>query len=143
MVTIVALVFLQVLNRYLIKVNIAWALEISNITFVWMIFLGGAVGVKRNSHLAIDVFLGLLPPRARRIWNSMVLLLVAVFLVAFVWIGCRFVGQSVQTTSTYLNWPMAYAYGVLPLSGLIMLYYALKNALRCLGGNGTPARFEV
>ncbi|MGB7630689.1 MAG: TRAP transporter small permease [Candidatus Deferrimicrobium sp.] len=143
MVVIVALVFLQVLNRYIFKVNIAWALEISNMAFVWMIFVGGAVGVKRNSHLAIDVFLAFLPPRARRIWNSLVQLLVAVFLVAFVWIGGQFVRQSAQTTSTYLNWPMTYVYGVLPLSGLIMLYYALKNALRCLERIGTSARFEV
>ena len=140
MMVIVALVFLQVLNRYVFKGNIAWAQEVSNMTFVWMIFLGGAVGMRRNSHLAIDVFLAVLPPRIRRYWDAMVMMLVAVFLAAFVWIGCQFVGQSAQTTSTYLNWPMAYVYGVLPLAGLIMLYYALKHALRRLEGREESAR---
>lgn len=134
MAVMVALVFLQVVARYLVKVNVAWAEEVSGIAFVWMIFLGAAAGMKRNAHLAIDVFLAGLPPRVRRVWDAVVLLLVSVFLVFLIVIGGQFVDRSAQTTSTYLNWPMLYVYAVLPLSGLVMLYYALKHAVGRLRG---------
>lgn len=135
MLVMVALVFLQVVTRYVVKVNVAWAEEVSGMAFVWMIFLGAAVGMKRNKHLAIDVFLAGLSGRARKAWDAAVLLLVAVFLAFFVGIGAQFVGKSAQTTSTYLNWPMLYVYAVLPFSGLVMVYYALKHAVGRLRGS--------
>lgn len=134
MLLMVTLVFLQVLARYAVKVNVAWADEVSGIAFVWMIFLGAAAGMKRNKHLAIDVFLAGLSPRTRRVWDAVVLLLVAVFLAFFIAIGGQFVHRSAQTTTTYLNWPMMYVYAVLPLSGLVMLYHALRHALNRLRG---------
>ena len=47
-------VFLQVLLRYAIKVSFPPLEEIVSFSFIYTIFLGAAVGMKRMEHLNID-----------------------------------------------------------------------------------------
>jgi len=100
--------------------------EIVSISFIYTIFLGAAVGMKRMEHLSIDFLL----KRVSRVFRK-----------SFAWCGGRdgpvpflcgqegigFVRDSYTQTTTYLNLPMSYSYAAIPGSGLIMLYYLAKR----------------
>jgi TRAP-type C4-dicarboxylate transport system permease small subunit len=127
-VVLCAGVFMQVLLRYAIKVSFPATEEIVSMSFIYTIFLGAAVGMKRMEHLNIDFLLKRVPPNLQNVFGLVVTAGTALFLFFVVKEGIGFVRESYSQTTTYLNLPMSYSYAAIPASGLIMLYYVLKRA---------------
>lgn len=50
----VVLVALQVVLRYALNTSLGWTDETSRLAFVWSIFLGVPLGVRRGSHIGIE-----------------------------------------------------------------------------------------
>ncbi len=65
MAAMVVVVSLQVLLRYGFNTSIDWAEDIARLLFVWSIFLAIPLGVKRGSHIGIELLTIQLPPSAR------------------------------------------------------------------------------
>jgi TRAP-type transport system small permease protein len=120
-------VFLQVLFRYAIRASFPAIEEIVSISFIYTIFLGAAVGMKRREHLEIDVLLKRVPAGLKRAFHLLIIAGIVIFLVFVVKEGVAFVFDSYGQTTTYLNMPISYSYAAIPGSALIMLYYLLKH----------------
>ncbi|WP_347712150.1 TRAP transporter small permease [uncultured Fretibacterium sp.] len=61
MLLMTLLVVFQVLTRYLFSYSIAWADEVSRLTFVWAMFLAIPHGLKTGVHVGIDILVRKLP----------------------------------------------------------------------------------
>lgn len=59
------LVFSNVVLRYGFSSGIPFAVEVSRVILVWVIFLGAAVALARGAHLSVDALVARLPRRAR------------------------------------------------------------------------------
>src|SRR3989442_9362184 len=57
---------LGVFSRYVLVRTFTWYDEIARGCFVWVVFLGAAVGVRRGAHFRLHLFVGRLPPRLQR-----------------------------------------------------------------------------
>jgi TRAP-type C4-dicarboxylate transport system permease small subunit len=57
------------MSRYLISLDVAFALEIVTSLFPWVTFLGAAVAVKRKGHIGFSLLTDLFPETLRR-WVS-------------------------------------------------------------------------
>ena len=130
-------VFLQVLLRYAIKVSFPPLEEIVSFSFIYTIFLGAAVGMKRMEHLNIDFFLKRVPQNLKKVFDFIIFSSTALFLIFVVKEGIFFVRDSYGQTTTYLNISISYSYAAIPGSGLIMLYYLLKRRTSIFRGK-TP-----
>ena len=130
-------VFLQVLLRYAIKVSFPPLEEIVSFSFIYTIFLGAAVGMKRMEHLNIDFFLKRVPQNLKKVFDFTIFSGTALFLIFMVKEGIFFVRDSYGQTTTYLNISISYSYAAIPGSGLIMLYYLLKRRTSIFRGK-TP-----
>lgn len=130
-------VFLQVLLRYAIKVSFPPLEEIVSFSFIYTIFLGAAVGMKRMEHLNIDFLLKRVPQNLKKVFDFTIFSGTALFLIFMVKEGIFFVRDSYGQTTTYLNISISYSYSAIPGSGLIMLYYLLKRGTSIFRGN-TP-----
>lgn len=135
-------VFLQVLLRYALKVSFPPLEEIVTFSFIYTIFLGAAVGMKRMEHLNIDFLLKRAPQTLRKFLDVAIFLGTTLFLVFMVKEGIFFVHDSYGQTTTYLNIPISYSYAAIPGSGLIMLYYVLKNGISIVLGK-RPVGHEI
>jgi len=127
-------VFLQVFFRYALKISFPPLEEIVTFSFIYTIFLGAAVGMKRMEHLNIDFLLKRAPQNLRKFFDFAIFLGTTLFLVFVVKEGILFVHDSYGQTTTYLNIPISYSYAAIPGSGLIMLYYVLKNGISIVLG---------
>ena len=141
-VVLCAGVFMQVLLRYAIKVSFPAIEEIVSISFIYTIFLGAAVGMKRMEHLNIDFLIKHLPSGPKKAFHLVVAAGTALFLLFLVKEGIGFVRDSYTQTSTYLNLPMSYFYAAIPASGLIMLYYLAKSTWAGIGPRSESAAVE-
>jgi TRAP-type transport system small permease protein len=129
-------VFMQVLLRYAIKVSFPAIEEIVSISFIYTIFLGAAVGMKRMEHLSIDFLVTRAPGKTGRWLHAATAAATAVFLCFMVTEGVGFVRDSYTQTTTYLGLPMSYSYAAIPVSGLLMLYYLARNTWRRMRAGG-------
>lgn len=131
-IVLCAAVFLQVLLRYAIKVSFPAIEEIVSISFIYTVFLGAAVGMKRMEHLNIDFVLERVPSRIKKIFHVVIYTGTAIFLVFVLVEGVLFVRDSYEQKTPYLNMPISYSYAVIPLSALTMLYYLMKHVYSLL-----------
>jgi len=60
------IVFLNAISRYLINLDLAFALEIVTSLFPWITFLGGAVAIKRKGHIGFSLLTDLFPEGLRK-----------------------------------------------------------------------------
>lgn len=64
-VVIVLSVTAQVISRYGLSAPIVWVEEAATYSFIWIVFLGSAVGMKQLSHIKIEALSLALPPRGQ------------------------------------------------------------------------------
>jgi TRAP-type C4-dicarboxylate transport system permease small subunit len=79
LVSMVGLVIVNVLLRFLFNYSITWAEEVSTICFVWSVFVGASAVYKHKMDIGIDVLILTLPFSAQqyiRLFVSVLLLLI-------------------------------------------------------------------
>ena len=79
LVSMVGLVIVNVLLRFLFDYSITWAEEVSTICFVWSVFVGASAVYKHKMDIGIDVLILTLPFPAQqyiRLFVSVLLLLI-------------------------------------------------------------------
>src|SRR6185312_8065734 len=67
-----AIVFLQFFTRYVLNDSLAWTEEIARYALIWITFIGAAVVVRKNSHIAVEVLLHFLPAGSARVLLALV-----------------------------------------------------------------------
>lgn len=84
-ITLIGVVFLQVLARFVLHWEVLWTLEVAIFCFVWTIMLGAAIAVRRGLHYKIDVF-----PRQHFFIKLMGYLGILILALIFAWYGTIF-----------------------------------------------------
>ena len=123
-------VFVQVVMRYVFSMSFLWGEELSLFAFIWSVFLGAAVGVRRRIHLGFDFLPELLTGRwadAQRLLIDLSILAVAVLLLVEGWI---FSQLSVRRLSPALGISLFVPTLVIPISGGLMVLIVLRDLVR-------------
>ncbi len=123
----------QVFTRYVTGHPSSFTDELSRYLMIWMGILGAAYVSGRNLHVAIDI----LPTRAsaktqkklRVIVTTLVILFV---LFAFVVGGSRlvYISYVLGQQSPALQLPLSMVYMIIPISGLLILFYKISDLLK-------------
>lgn len=61
------LAFTQVVLRYVFDSGLIWALEANTYLFGWLVLIGLSIGVRSNSHIAVDFLAERLSARGRQV----------------------------------------------------------------------------
>jgi TRAP-type C4-dicarboxylate transport system permease small subunit len=120
----------QVASRYIIGIPSSFTDELARYLLIWVSLLGASYVTGKKLHLAIDILPSKLEGEKQRRLNVGINLLVAFFaLFAFVWGGVKlvYITLTLEQTSPSLNLPLGVVYAVLPLSGIIIIYYSIAN----------------
>jgi len=123
----VANVLWQVATRFLLRNPSSFTEEIARYLLVWVGVLGGAYAVGKRIHLAID----LLPSKLEGRRKAMLELFIEACIFSFAALVLVFGGSGLVwltldlgQTSAALRVPLGFVYLVLPLSGLLMMFYS-------------------
>lgn len=132
----------NVFARYILKIGLTWAEEFSLLLFVWVVFLGSYLALRKKSHLALTFMIKKLSPRATLISKIIILSLVALFLLALLIGGIEFVSKVVgmNQKTPLLGISAAWAYASLPASAGLMLIELVRVA--CLKDHILPLEEE-
>jgi TRAP-type C4-dicarboxylate transport system permease small subunit len=130
LVGILAVMALGVFCRYVLNDSLSWTEEISRYGLVYITYLGCATGIRRQSHIRIDVIERVLPARLKRPLALLVDLLTGAFLAIMLVLTFRIIGILWASRSTAVQIPMGWVYGAL-LAGfaLSLVRLGLRHAL--------------
>ena len=140
-VVMVVTVTWQVATRYLLNSPSSYTEELATYLLLWISLLGAAYALRRRAHLGIDIVTARLRPAARKQARVVSYGVVALFsLVALVVGGGLLVSVTFDLgqRSAAFQVPVGYVYLALPLSGLLMAYYAAVGAAETLRGTVPP-----
>lgn len=104
----VVLIFGNVVLRYAFNSGIAWAEEVSRLMFVWLIFLGAILALRRHAHLGVELLQARLPRAVRRACAVVSHLLMLYGLWLFLVGSWSQTMIGTNTYSTVLRYPTAF-----------------------------------
>ena len=118
----------QVFSRYVDFVpRFMWTEELARFSFIWMLFLGAAVAVRKKTHFAIDLFPAHVQQRYGRLIDTFVLLIILGVAVSMVVGGVHFVEMGLKRVSTTSGIQLAWIYLSIPVSGGSIILFCLEQ----------------
>ncbi|MFC1713201.1 TRAP transporter small permease [Candidatus Poribacteria bacterium] len=125
------LVTANVFSRYVFHFSLTWSSELAQYCMIWAAFLGAAVLVNMDEHLAVDLLEKSATRRARSMLRVFVRGGSMVFFIILIYYGIILVkSTSGQVAASMGFLPMNLVYLVIPLSGLIMFLGSAVSLLR-------------
>jgi TRAP-type transport system small permease protein len=129
---VIALVFYNVLSRYILHTDVAWSSELCTLLLIWITFVGGAMAVRRNVHLGVTEFIMGLKPRVRSRVDAVVLALTALALGLLVYFGITLTLLSWDNVAIAIRISNGWWYLAMPVGCLLMLVFVLYQLLAVL-----------
>ena len=135
LVTIFALLVVdvvwQVISRYLVGKSSSFTEEFARFALIWLTVLGAAyINGQKEGHLSMDFLLSKLSKSKRHGRQKVIQVIMAIFALIIMVIGG---GNLVYTTlslgqiSSALNVPLGYVYSIVPICGMIIIFFSLYN----------------
>jgi TRAP-type C4-dicarboxylate transport system permease small subunit len=121
---------LQVFNRFVLNRSLSWSEEFQIFAHVWIVFLAIPIAYRRGAHLAVESFSGMLPPKARRVFDVFVELLWIWFAVALAWLAWRVSEVAKLQSSPGLDLPMNYVYYSMVAGGAYLFFVVIRKIFR-------------
>jgi len=125
MVALCVDVFLGVFSRYVMGRTFTWYDEIARLCFVWIIFLGAAVGVRRSAHFRLQLIVDRLPPALQATARVVSVAAIAGFGALLIWQGRLLVELGQFQTTPVMGLSKQWIYASMPVGGALMILYAV------------------
>ncbi len=116
-----AIVFVNVVFRYVINDPIPGADELASLGFTWAVFVGAAAGVRQRLHIGIEYVSTLFPSRGRAALGLVVVFLMAVFAVLVGVYGTKLMLSGHFKRTPVLQWSYTWVYLAIPVGATLML----------------------
>jgi len=131
-VAIVAVVFGQVIARFLLQVPTPWSEELARYLLVWISFLAASVALRRGAHVGVAFFVELLPKRVQVIVAGITHLVATAFFATMAVYGLQILSVTRIQRSPAMEMPMHWAYSAIPAGGALMFLYMVEIFVRAL-----------
>ena len=124
MVILLSCSALQVVSRYVFGSSFTWTEEAARYCFIWIDMMGAAALVYKGGHAVVDVFVQKLAGTARKIYETIVHLLVLYVGLVLARFGYELSMITINQTSPSLKLPMGVVYGIVPFCGLLIFVFS-------------------
>lgn len=130
MAAIVIVVTWQVFSRFIIQSPSSFTEELSRFLLIWIGILGAAYAYKTKAHLGLDLFVDRMAGTKKHVARLSIECFVIVFAsCVMIYGGLNLVSITVELkqTSASLGINMGIIYSAIPISGLLIVMFALDN----------------
>jgi TRAP-type C4-dicarboxylate transport system permease small subunit len=118
----------QVFTRFILQDPSSFTEELAGFLLIWIGLLGASYAVYTKAHLGIDILARKMDIAGRRVLDIVIYSIVILFsFFILVLGGLRLVNITftLNQISPAMGLPMGYVYIVLPLTGILIIYYSI------------------
>ncbi|WP_170181948.1 TRAP transporter small permease [Phreatobacter stygius] len=125
------IIFLQFFTRYVMNDSLAWTEEIARYLLMVLVFVGGAMVMRRNTNISVELVMNLMQDGLRRR-----VLIAAVEITKLFFVGLLAYFSILITERmhglymTVVDWPMSLVYGGIAVGCFLMVFRQALNLLR-------------
>ncbi|MFO8002289.1 MAG: TRAP transporter small permease [Marinilabilia sp.] len=133
MSTLVIDVVWQVASRYLFGAPSSFTDELAVFLLIWVGMAGAAYVKGKNEHLAIDILPDKLTPPARNRLMVFINLFIIIFSATIMVTGGSWLAYTrfnMGQVSSALQLPVGFVYLIVPISGILMIYYSIDDIIQ-------------
>ncbi len=144
LVLLTLLLFVQIINRYILGTSFVWLEEIARLSFVWLIYFSAAGAARDDRHIRIEIVDLFLPPAAVTVITLIADVIVFGFDLTVVWLGILLVRSSIQygETTPVTDIPMGLVYAVIPVCYGLMAFRLVRFNMRKRAGTLEPSTID-
>jgi TRAP-type C4-dicarboxylate transport system permease small subunit len=125
------IVFLQFFTRYVLNDSLSWTEEIARYGLMWIVFIGGAMVTRRNTHIAVELLSNVMKPGPlRATLLAFVDLVKLAFLGLLAYLSVTIIDRMSIQRMTVFDLPMSYVYAGVGLGCFLMLFRQFMNVWR-------------
>jgi TRAP-type C4-dicarboxylate transport system permease small subunit len=130
---VLVLVNVQIVCRFVLSLSVPWTEEVSRLLFIWLAYIGAAIGLREGSLIVIDTLPEMLGPRGRA-WIRPIVALCSVVVIIFLFAASIPLVLSVwPTTLATVDWiSNGWAYLAFTVSFALMMLYTFAPLGRWL-----------
>ena len=138
LVLLLALVFNEVIARYVLNRPTLYSVELSEYLLIFVAFMAAGWVLQKDGHVKMHSVINLMPPPMRRFADIFTSIVVLIFCAILVWQGCK---SSIMAfkggyhSSSLLNVPLWIPYAIIPTGSLLL---ALQMLVRIVNVCKTP-----
>jgi TRAP-type C4-dicarboxylate transport system permease small subunit len=122
-------VFHQFFTRYALNDSASWTEEIARYLLICTVFVGAAIGVRRNNHVQVDFLYRVLPRLLMRVLSTLVDLFRVAFLGYAAWLTWLLIGRIGGQRMSIVDWPIGVVYAVVLFGFVLMTWRAVQVAI--------------
>jgi TRAP-type transport system small permease protein len=134
----VLLVFLASLARW-IGHPIVWSVDIAQLLFVWVCFLGANQALRRGEHIGVDFVVRYLPKRIQKAINAFHHFLIMLFLGTIVWFGIDLTKLNVERRFSDTDLSYAWVTAAVPVGSFLLLVTLIRQIRLFRSKNTDPS----
>lgn len=125
------IVFLQFFTRYILNDSLAWTEEIARYGLMWVVFIGGAMVTRRNTHIAVELLSNVMKPGPmRQVLLAAVDIVKLAFLAFLAFISVTITERMGIQRMTVFDVSMSWVYGGVAFGCFLMLFRQAMNVWR-------------
>ena len=121
-------IFYQFFTRYALNDSASWTEEIARYLLICTVFIGAAIGVRKNNHIQVDFFYRVLPKKLMHAMSTLVDVVRILFLAYAIWLTGALIGKIGGQPMAIIDWPIGLIYGVVLFGFALMTWRALGVA---------------
>jgi C4-dicarboxylate transporter DctQ subunit len=130
----------QVVSRYVFNYTPSWSEELSRYLIVWTIFIGTAVGVRKNIHIGVDAFIRLAPRWMKVTLEVLLNLIGAAVSSVLIYLSVLFIMDTIEyeQLSPAMQIPMYLPYLAMPVGLSFAVVHFLHDVVKLLASGEEP-----
>lgn len=126
----------QVVSRYVVGQSSSFTEEFARFALIWLTVLGAAyINGQKEGHLSMDFLLSKLPLEKQKKRQKIIQLIMAIFALVVMIIGggnLVYITLKLGQISPALLVPLGFVYGIVPISGAIIIFFSIYHIKRTL-----------
>ncbi len=123
-------VLFQVFSRYLLNTGFTFTEEFARFSLIWMTILGAAYLTAKNEHLSMDFLYQKMSQNGKlrtSLFVEISIFLFALFIMVIGGFNLVYTTLHLEQLSASLQIPLGYIYMVMPLSGILIMFYTIYH----------------
>jgi TRAP-type C4-dicarboxylate transport system permease small subunit len=135
MVFLVVSIGLQILNRFVMKIPMAWTEEYAKYFFVWLVMFGSAKAVREKSHIFVDILEVIIKGKVSQLCGFIADCVSMIFFVTLLYVSIPWTIKNFGVnTESIVELNMGMFYLCIPVSAAVMILFGLEIMIVRLKG---------